>query len=201
MRVSVRGRKGPVFLITRIMARIFLAPFFQIKPEGQESLPKEGAFILLPKHQRWEDIPLLALASPRPLYYVAKYELFTNLFSGWYMSSLGGIPLNRARPLESRRSIRTIIALLKQGEGLVIFPEGTYFEDEVGPGRVGLIRMIRSRINVPFIPVGINYSRKMKRRRPVQITFGRPVCEDASVDSETLIDKIMKDIARLSALV
>jgi 1-acyl-sn-glycerol-3-phosphate acyltransferase len=178
------------------MARVFLAPFFSMGVRNQDSVPEKGAFILLPKHQRWEDIPLVALASPRPVYYVAKYELFVNPLSAWYMQSLGGIPLNRERPLESRAALRGMLNMLKMGEGVVIFPEGTYFRERVGPGHVGLVRMIRSQITVPLIPVGIHYSGT--RRKHVEICFGRPLFEDPSVSPEVLRNRIMEDIARLS---
>jgi len=76
MTPSVRERKAFVFGLTRIAAKLCLYPFFRIQVYGLENLPGKNAFILLPKHQRWEDIPLLSLATPRPLYYIAKHELF-----------------------------------------------------------------------------------------------------------------------------
>ena len=174
-------------------------PFFRTEVYGLENLPGKNAFILLPKHQRWEDIPLLSLAAPRPLYYIAKYELFTNPVSRWFLSSVGGIPLNRSRPLESRQSFRALIYFLRKGEGIVIFPEGTYYNNEMGRGQVGLIRMIHSRFMVPFIPVGIHYLKK-RGKRIVRIDFGRPIYEKSSVTAEGLLDRIMKEIARLSDL-
>jgi hypothetical protein len=85
------GRSEWVYRLTRIIARLLLAPFFRVVVSGLENLPAESAFILLPKHQRWEDIPLLTLATPRRLYYVAKHELFKNPLGSWYVTSLGGI--------------------------------------------------------------------------------------------------------------
>jgi 1-acyl-sn-glycerol-3-phosphate acyltransferase len=131
------------------------------------------------------------------LYYVAKYELFLNPISRWFVSSLGGIPLNRSRPLESRKSLKTMLDLLEKGEGIVIFPEGTYYRSRMGPGHVGLIRMILSRSTVPFIPVGINYAAKSARTL-VEINFGRPICESSLDRVESFLDQMMKEIARLS---
>ena len=76
-----------------------MAPFFRLDVLGLDHLPRDSAFILLCKHQRWEDIPLLGLASPRPLYFIAKYELFKSRLGSRFFGSLGGIPLNRQRPL------------------------------------------------------------------------------------------------------
>lgn len=199
MTPSVRERKAFVFGLTRIAAKLCLYPFFRTEVYGLENLPGKNAFILLPKHQRWEDIPLLSLATPRPLYYIAKYELFTNPASRWFLFSVGGIPLNRSHPLESLRSFKALICFLKKGEGIVIFPEGTYYKNKMGRGQVGLIRMIHSRFMVPFIPVGILYSKK-RGKRIVRIDFGRPIYEKSSVTAEELLDRIMKKIAQLSGL-
>ena len=110
---------------------MLLLPFFRLEVKGAQNLPRDSAFILLVKHQRWEDIPLVSIATPRPLYYIAKYELFENTLNNWFFTAMGGIPLNRQRPLESRRFLQAAIALLKAGEGLVIFPEGTYFRNRM----------------------------------------------------------------------
>jgi len=188
-----------IYFIIKTAARIFLAPFFEIQVGGQENIPKEGSFILLPKHQRWEDIPLLGLASPVPLYYVAKNELFLNPLSSWFMGSLGGIPLERRRPMASRSSIKTVVGLVKKGAGVVVFPEGTYYRNCVGSGQVGLIRLIHSQIEVPFIPVGIRYVGKGVRKQ-VEIKFGKTMSWESSAEPEDFLALAMKEIRVLSGL-
>jgi len=198
-RASVKTINSLVYFIIKAAARVSLAPFFEILVEGRENLPERGAFILLPKHQRWEDIPLLGLASPVPLYYVAKNELFLNRLSNWFMSSLGGIPLHRLRPMASRSSIKTVVGLLKEGAGVVVFPEGTYYRNCVGSGHVGLIRLIHSQIEVPFVPVGIRYSGKGMRKR-VEIRFGKTVSWESSTEPEEFLASAMQEIRVLSGL-
>jgi 1-acyl-sn-glycerol-3-phosphate acyltransferase len=90
-----------------------------------------------------------------------------------------------------------MLELLEKGEGVVIFPEGTYYRRRMGPGHVGLIRMIQSRAAVPFIPVGINYAAKSARTL-VEINFGRAVYEGSVNRVEPFLDQMMKEIARLS---
>jgi 1-acyl-sn-glycerol-3-phosphate acyltransferase len=197
MTSSSQPRSALILQLTRPTARIFLSQVFRIKARGQENLPNQSGVILLPKHRRWEDIPLLSLATPRPLYYVAKHELFLNPISRWFVSALGGIPLNRSRPLESRQSLKIMLDLLERGEGIVIFPEGTYYRSRMGPGHVGLIRMIQSRSTVPFIPVGIKYLAK-RARTLVEINFGRPSYKGSLNRVERFLDQMMKEIARLS---
>jgi len=183
----------------KAFTRITLFPFYQIDIKGRERLPREDAFILLPKHQCWQDIPIIALATPRPLYYIAKYELFENRFTGWFLESLGGIPLNREQPLKSRDSIRAMIEFLKNGEGIVIFPEGTYYENRMGPGKTGMLRLIISRMTFPLIPVGVKYE-KTRRRTAVQVSFGNPIYPDKTVPPSVILHRVMEEIGVLSGL-
>ncbi len=199
MGTYIGRRRLSVFKFTKIIAKVALCPFFRIHVKGLEGLPEGISFVLMPKHQRWEDIPILGLSIGRPLYYIAKYELFQNVLSRWYISSLGGIPVNRKRPLESRESFKMMMELLRTGEGIVIFPEGTYYRNSMGAGHIGLIRMILSRLAIPFIPVGIRYSKRGWKIN-VGIKIGRPYYGDQSTSIEELIDHIMKEIASLSGL-
>ena len=193
------GRKAWVFWVTRAVTRTLFSPFFRLETSGVTNLPKTSAFIFLVKHQRWEDIPLLALATPRPLYYIAKHELFSNPLSNWFIRSLGGIPLNRERPLESRRSLQATIEFLKKGEGVVVFPEGTYYRGKMGHGHDGMVRLILSRLSLPFLPVGVKYSKKGWRTL-VQINFGEACCADSATSARMFLDHIMGKIAQLSGL-
>lgn len=188
-----------VYRLIRTAARVLLSPFFRIRAEGVARLPAAGPFLLLPKHQRWEDIPLLAMAVERPLYYVAKHQLFETPLSRWFISSLGGLALNRDRPMESRNSIRGLWRLLARGEGVVIFPEGTYYRGKMGPGRSGLIRMIRSRVVVACIPVGIRYSGE-GLRKTARIVVGDPLPERTGEGGEAFFRRAMQEIARLSGV-
>ncbi|MBN1849621.1 MAG: 1-acyl-sn-glycerol-3-phosphate acyltransferase [Deltaproteobacteria bacterium] len=199
MSVSVRTRNPALVAIIRLISRIVLSPFFKLHIKGSENLPEHDAFILVPKHQRWVDIPIIGLAVSRPLYFIAKYELFIHSLSGWFLSSLGGIPLNRKRPLESRESLKRMMASLEKGDGVVIFPEGTYYENRMGPGHAGLIRMILSRTEPPFLPMGIRYSR-FRGRTHVRIKIGIPLYRHPDTEIKDFLDKIMLEIAKLSGM-
>jgi 1-acyl-sn-glycerol-3-phosphate acyltransferase len=196
-RAAMVMRRNWVFWTTRFTARIVLAPLFRLKTRGTEHLPLKGAFVLLPKHQRWVDIPLISLATPRPLYYVAREDLFDNPVGNWFMRSLGGIPLNRRRPLETRESLRALEGYLRKGEGVVVFPEGTYYMNEMGPSHVGIVRFVSSRFSVPFIPVGIHYA-KRRTRTLVRINFGEPRYPDPATSMSPFLSILMKEIEGLS---
>ena len=191
------GRRKWFYWFMSHVARVLLFPFFSLHVSGKENVPRESAFVLLPKHQRWEDIPLLGLSTPRPVYYVAKHELFSSPLSNWFFRRLGGVPLDRKRPLKSREFLREMIEILKRGEGFVVFPEGTYYPGGIGQARGGVIRLICSQVAVPFIPVGIHYGRRSCRTL-VTIRFGKPVFVVSRSSVGEFLDTVMADIARLS---
>jgi 1-acyl-sn-glycerol-3-phosphate acyltransferase len=193
------GRKEGFFRIFKFLTRFLLWPFFRLEAHGIHNLPADSAFILLVKHQRWEDIPLLGLATPRPLYYIAKYELFRNALGNRFFSALGGIPLNRQRPLESRRFLQASIAFLRKGEGIVIFPEGTYYRDKMGPGQIGMVKFVLSRLALPVIPVGISYTAG-SRRTGVRINFGKVHHAGPALAAEAVVGRMMGEIAKLSGM-
>jgi 1-acyl-sn-glycerol-3-phosphate acyltransferase len=194
------GGQNPLLLCTtRVAARFILSFVFRLRVEGLSHLPAKGGFVLLPKHQRWEDVPLLGLAVKVPLHYVAKQELFLNPLSRWLMTSLGGIPLNRRRPLESRPYLKAVTGLLREGKGVVVFPEGTYYPGVMGPARRGLVRWIRSRQPVPFVPVGIRYLTE-GWPRPVRVAFGPPIPPESEMEEEVFCAAVMGEIARLTGL-
>jgi 1-acyl-sn-glycerol-3-phosphate acyltransferase len=199
MAIPFEERTVPLYRLTKRLAAFILFPFFKVQVNGQSNIPQTGPCLVLPKHQRWEDIPLISYAIARPLYYVAKYELFLNPLSGWLLSSLGGLPLNRSKPSESIQSVKRLFHLLKKGEGIVIFPEGTYYKGKIGNMHKGLIRLILERHMVPLIPVGFKYSGGGKRTQ-VNIEIGRPVRLEPSDNIDNYIDLAIGEIAELSGL-
>jgi hypothetical protein len=69
----------------------------------------------------------------------------------------------------------------------------------VGSGHVGLIRLIHSQIEVPFVPVGIRYSGKGVRKG-VEIRFGKTVPWESSTEPEEFLALAMEEIRVLSGL-
>ena len=66
---------------------------------------------------------MLGTCLPRPIYFMAKQEIFRNPFVGWLLNCLGAFPVKRGESDEE--STKTSLMLLERGEAVVIFPEGT----------------------------------------------------------------------------
>jgi 1-acyl-sn-glycerol-3-phosphate acyltransferase len=183
------------------LLRILTRPLWQLNIHGLDNVPLDGAFILLPKHQRWEDIPLLGMAAPRRLHYVAKRELFGNPVGDAVLRFFGGLPLDRTRPLKSRATLVRTAQLLNQGRGVAVFPEGTYYPHQMGPGHKGIVRFLLRRTRVPFLPVGICYP-KHRNGGPLtaHVRFGQPIAMDGKRSYDEFLQVVMNRIKALSGI-
>lgn len=204
---SQRGmnRSPIVYSLTKTIARLVLSFFYKIETEVKESPPEEGPVVILPKHQYWTDIPLVGLAFDRPLYFVAKKELFRIPLIRHYISLGGGIPVDREKSIRTLDSFKRLITLLKAKERIVIFPEGTYFRNIVGAGKSRLLRMILKyqeelERKIPFVPVGIRYGERKGWRRRVEICIGSPLFAEQESEVLSLTDRVMKEISCLCRL-
>jgi 1-acyl-sn-glycerol-3-phosphate acyltransferase len=187
----------------RWLMRQTLGRFFTLRVKGLEYLPAAGPAIICPKHQRWEDIPLIGMALPPPLHYIAKVELFQQPVVRELLGAWGGVPLDRKNPRATLSSFKRLLPLLANRAFIVLFPEGTYFEGRVGPGKHRLIQLLlklqgREGLKfLPFVPVGVIYE-----PRPygyaVQVNLGPSLIASGPRQAQALTEALMARIARLS---
>jgi 1-acyl-sn-glycerol-3-phosphate acyltransferase len=150
--------------------RLLVYGYFQITIEGKEFLGEKPA-ILAPTHlSRWDPL-LVALLSPDPLWFVATQSEFKGL-QGWVMKRLGTIPIHRDRTKAS--SFHRMEALLRQGETLVIFPEGGIRREGLGELKPGLGRLVmrmqrKYHCSIPVLPVTISYKPRVCFRAQVTL--------------------------------
>ena len=198
-------RNSFVYAITRFIGQQAFSLFYEIEIEGGAALPLKGPAIILPKHQYWTDIPLVSFSFKFPLYFVAKIELFQYAGIRSFLELLGGVPVDRSQSIRTLSSMRSLLSLLKEGERVVIFPEGTYVPSAVGPGKNRLIQMILNfqpvlKESIPFIPLGIRYGKRVGWRRRVEIRIGSPLFAEGESDPDLLTRRMMGEIASLSRL-
>jgi len=176
--------------------------FYRIETERKATFFDHGPMIILPKHQYWTDIPIISLAFEPLLYFVAKKELFKYPLIRNYLFFLGGLPVDRKQSIRTLDSFKTLVSLLRAGEKIVIFPEGTYFRHEVGSGKSRLLQMIlrfQTELGnpIPFIPVGIRYGGRSGWRRRVEVCIGPPLFAEGESDAIPLTHRAMEEISRL----
>jgi 1-acyl-sn-glycerol-3-phosphate acyltransferase len=130
------------------------APFAGVTVEGLEKAPRDRACVYVSNHQSMVDI-LAVFATRLPFKWVSKVENFYAPFLGWNMILNRYVPLKRGHLPSIMRMVRTCDALLREGESLFVFPEGTRSPDgELRPFFRGAFR-IAARARVPVVPIVI----------------------------------------------
>lgn len=154
---------------------------FRTRLSGAENIPASGA-IIAGNHVSYLDPILMWCASPRPVHFMAKRELWDSPVIAWMLPRLWGFPVTRGEP--DRTAITTATELLKAGELVGVFPEGGRAEegsDELRAAQGGAA-FIALRAGVPIVPVAFVGTEKAwpkgaKRPRLVRtyISVGAPI--------------------------
>jgi 1-acyl-sn-glycerol-3-phosphate acyltransferase len=190
------------YRLGRWLTRQTLGRLYGLKVRGLEYLPAQGPAIICPKHQRWEDIPMVGAALPLPLHYIAKVELFQYPFIRELLGAWGGVPVDRERPRATLSSFKRLLPILKDRGFLVVFPEGTYVPGRVGPGKYRLIQLLlklqkeMGLATLPFVPVGLTYQ-PGAWGLAVEVKIGPPLSATHPKQAQTLTASLMTHIARL----
>lgn len=158
-----------VYWCFRALAQPAIHVYFRLRRTGREHIP-DGKVILAANHRSFLDPFIIGCCLRRPIYFVAKKELFDNRLVGWFLNCLGAFPVRRGESDEE--STATTLALLERGEAVVIFPEGTRHRSGPlhGPKRgVGRLALESGAPVVPIAITGTERARRGWRIRPVRV--------------------------------
>lgn len=178
---------------------VFMKIFFRIKVIGKENIPAEGGCIICPNHKSYWDPPLVVAFNKRHINMIAKKELYKNPIIAWVGKIFNVFPVDRnGKDIEA---VKHSLKVLKNGEILGIFPEGTRHGIEKGiKVKSGAVQMA-IKAGVPIIPAGINGDYKTFKK--TKITYGEPIyynnidAKDKDV-AEKLTEELMNKIIELS---
>lgn len=178
---------------------------FNLKFEGRENIPKDTPAIFASNHRSNADPPLVALGVKTKCSFMAKEELFKNKIFAWLIRSLGAFPVKRGNG--DTAVLDTAVERLKNGENLMIFPEGTRSKDgKVHKGRSGAA-VIAARSMCPIVPVGIVFGEKLKFRTKITVKYGKLIeasdyfTDSENVDPRALVKMKKRYMAEITQLV
>jgi 1-acyl-sn-glycerol-3-phosphate acyltransferase len=171
---------------------------FRLRATGLEHLPAEGGFVLAANHtSNFDPWPLgLPLFPQRWLRFMAKSELY------WWplravLDAAGAFPVERGKG--DVEAIAKAVELVRAGEVVVMFPEGTRqrkglrkrweARPHTGAARIAL------RAGAPLVPAAIQGTDRLARLGPLRVAYGPPV--DVSDDSRETTQRLMAEIQRL----
>ncbi len=177
-RTRQKGVNLLVYLIVRGIFQPFFHLYFRMQRIGREYIPRTGPVIVAANHRSFLDPFVIGTMARRPMYYVAKKELFNRRWQAWILSLLGAFPLDRGASDEE--SIETARAILARGGVVLIFPEGT----RIRPGSLGHphrgVGRLALQTGAPVVPVAVIGTEDIRRGwrirpRKVRIRAGRPL--------------------------
>ncbi|MBI5188701.1 MAG: 1-acyl-sn-glycerol-3-phosphate acyltransferase [Nitrospirae bacterium] len=163
----------------RAIFYIFLKVFNRLEVIGSKNVPDKGGVIVAANHVSYLDPLVIGAALKRRATYMAKQELFKIPLIGIFVKSFS-FPVNRDRPQPS--TIKEAVSRLKEGELIVIFPEGGRSVDgsllDAKRG-VGIIAAISRMPVVPALIEGTEKAlpagRKFLRPAKIKVIFGTPI--------------------------
>jgi len=117
--------------LVRAVLQPFFHIYFRLSRIGREHLPADGPVIIAANHRSFLDPFVIATMARRPMYYVAKKELFNKRWQAWVLTALGAFPVDRGA--NDTDMIDTAKAILARGDIVLIFAEGT----RIRPGALG----------------------------------------------------------------
>jgi 1-acyl-sn-glycerol-3-phosphate acyltransferase len=153
--------------VVRVLARVL----YRIEVVGR--VPR-GPVIVAANHESLLDPLLLALTADQPLHFLAKVELWRYRPGAWLMDALGGIPIRRDR--RDLLSVGRAEELLRAGESVALFPEGTVKGGTWTRGAARLALLT----GAPIVPVRIvgtkrALSRGRVRFSRIRLLVGEPI--------------------------
>jgi 1-acyl-sn-glycerol-3-phosphate acyltransferase len=177
-RALARGVNPVLYRLVRSVLLPFFLVYFRLERIGREHIPTSGPVLLAANHRSFLDPFVIGALARRPVYYMAKRELFERRWQAWILNGLGAFPVDRGNGDE--QAMTTARTILERGDCVVIFPEGT----RVRPGPLGrphrgvgrLALQTGARV-VPVAVIGTEDVRRGWRIRPRKVTLrcGRPL--------------------------
>jgi len=124
------------YRFAQLLSWLYFKIFHRIEVKDVHNIPSTGAFILASNHTSYFDPPALGCKLPRNLHYFARDSLFFWPL-GLLIRNLNSIPVNRSQL--DIATLKRVLKVLKSGEPLLVFPEGTRSPDgKLGVGKKGI---------------------------------------------------------------
>jgi 1-acyl-sn-glycerol-3-phosphate acyltransferase len=143
----------------RIMRAIFtavLGVWFRPRVVGKENVPATGPVILAPVHRSFADFGFTAFCTKRKLFFMAKDSLWKNKWLGRLLLYVGAFPVHRESA--DREALQRAEEVLRRGQCLVLFPEGTRREGATIENLMEGAAFLSARTGAPIVPIGIGGS-------------------------------------------
>ena len=171
-------------IVAPILTVLYKILFFS-RTKNKHNVPKTGGFIISGNHSSNLDAPLFAAVLPRNIRFLSKKELFANKFTNWFFTNAGCVPVDRGA---SEVSIfKLVVKLLKEGNVVSVFPEGTRHCKSIDDVKSGAV-LFAIKARVPILPTAI--IGKFRLFSGVKVVFGEPKYYDEYYDKKMSAEQL-----------
>ena len=180
---ATAGPSGAALVLYRVCRAAVVGvcrTYWRATYEGVEHVPPAGAFVLAPVHRSFIDFGLVAAVTTRRIRYMGKDSLWKVGWFGRFITALGAFPVRRGAA--DREALRRCMDVIRGGEPLVLFPEGTRRSGPVVQDLYEGAAYVAIRTGVPIVPVGIGGSeralpkgKRLPRPVKVHVVVGPPL--------------------------
>jgi 1-acyl-sn-glycerol-3-phosphate acyltransferase len=181
--------------------RAVAVTLFPMKLDGRARIPTSGPYIVVANHTDWKDPPAIELTFRVAIRFMAKIEAFRMFFVGGLMRGIGCFPVRRGEA--DRRAIVTCLQVLRAGNPLGFFPEGTRSRDRALHRAHPGIAFLAQKSGAPILPVGVTGTPDAKLfRSHIRVSVGEPfqlnaLGLEADATEQEVADAIMRKVAEL----
>lgn len=160
-----------LYTFGKVLVKTALTPLYRFEVIGLEKFPKEGGVLLCSNHIHALDPPVVGMTAPRTVHFMAKEELFKLPVLGPLLPKVHAFPVKRG--MSDREALRSALKVLKSGEVMGLFPEGTRSTDGIlkqGLSGAGFFALRGDADVVPCAIIG-----PYKTFRKVKVVYGEPI--------------------------
>jgi 1-acyl-sn-glycerol-3-phosphate acyltransferase len=198
----------PIYRLGYTISKVVAKLGFRLRTYGRENLIEDGPAILASNHASYLDPPLVGVSCRKDVYFLARKSLFERPVIGPLLAQLNTVPVDRDRG--DVGAIRAMIKLLKSGNRVLVFPEGTRSKDgNLQPARAGVGLLIAKSL-APVVPIRVFGSFAALPRAggirfvPITVVIGKPLFftkqdlgDDERAAYQVISDRVMAAIAAL----
>ena len=173
-----RDRPSLFYRLVVLTAKPVMYGLYRLEVDGLENVPASGGFVLSANHtSSFDPWPLgVAIGDRHYLRHMAKSELYWRPLK-WVVDAGGGFPVRRGE--RDTKAMETAVELARQGDAVVMFPEGTRRKKGLrkkweARAHTGAARIALS-AGVPLVPAAISGTDRLARLGKVRVRYGPPV--------------------------
>ena len=162
----------------KLCFRLYYKLAFGVVIHNKEKLPNLDAYLICSNHLDARDPFVIGSALDPQISILAKKELFKFKIVAWFIKLNGAIPVDRNA--NDISAIKAALKILKGGNVMMLFPEGTRNKTNVPLEAKPGIAMIAVKAKVPIVP--ISFVSDYKHFKKMHIIVGDPIYLDEHFD-------------------